>query len=119
MSVISTGTRFIFCAAASPPNPPPRTTTLCFGSILLAAAQRHAEFPSGVYDETFENLPREKAVHAILTQLGADRSRLLSDNEKRQVRIILYGHSRGGSAMLQLARELNQRGIPVLLTVQV
>jgi len=58
-------------------------------------------------------------VHAILTQLGADRSGLLSDNEKRQVRIILYGHSRGGSAMVQLARELNQRGIPVLLTVQV
>jgi hypothetical protein len=49
----------------------------------------------------------------------ADRSGLLSDNEKRQVRIILYGHSSGGSAMVQLARELNKQGIPVLLTVQV
>jgi len=51
--------------------------------------------------------------------LGADRLGLLSENEKRQARIILYGHSWGGAAMLELARELDRRKVPVLLTVQV
>lgn len=88
------------------------------GEVILAEHLR-AEYPDGVYVETFENRRREKALHAILTQLGADRSGLLSDNEKRQARIILYGHSWGGSAMVQLARELDKRGIPVRLTVQV
>jgi pimeloyl-ACP methyl ester carboxylesterase len=88
-------------------------------SEVMLAEHLRAEFPKGVYVETFENRRREKALRAILTQLGADRSGLLSDNEKRQARIILYGHSWGGSAMVQLARELDKRGIPVLLTVQV
>ncbi len=83
------------------------------------AERLRAEYPSGVYVETFENRHREKALRAILTHLGADRSGLLSENEMRQARIILFGHSWGGSAMVELARELGKRGIPVLLTVQV
>ena len=88
-------------------------------SEVKLAHHLRAEYPSGIFVETFENRHREKALHVILTQLGADRSGLLSENEKRQARIILYGHSWGGSAMLDLARELDRRGIPVLLTVQV
>lgn len=88
-------------------------------SEVKLADHLRAEYPSGVFVETFENRHREKALHVILTQLGADRSGLLSENEKRQARIILYGHSWGGSAMVELARELDKRGIPVLLTVQV
>lgn len=88
-------------------------------SEVKLAGHLRTEYPGGVYVATFENRHREQALHAILTQLGADRSGLLSENEKRQARIILYGHSWGGSEMVQLARELDKRGIPVLLTVQV
>ncbi len=88
-------------------------------SEVKLAEHLRTEYPAGVYVETFENRHREKAMHAILTQLGADRSGMLSENQRRQARIILYGHSWGGSAMVELARELEKRGIPVLLTVQV
>lgn len=88
-------------------------------SEVKLARHLRAEYPSGVFVATFENRHREKALHVILTQLGADSSGLLSENEKRQARIILYGHSWGGSAMVELARELNNRGVPILLTVQV
>lgn len=88
-------------------------------SEVKLAHHLRSEYPSGVFVETFENRHREKALHVILTQLGADRSGLLSENERRQARIVLYGHSWGGSAMIELARELDRRGIPILLTVQV
>ena len=88
-------------------------------SEVKLAEHLRTEYPNGVFVETFENRHREKALHVILTQLGADHSGQLSENEKRQARIILYGHSWGGSAMVELARELDRRGIPVLLTVQV
>jgi len=83
------------------------------------AAHLRTEYSAGVYVQTFENRHREEAMHAILTQLGADRSGLLSENQKRQARIILCGQSRGGSAMVEIARELGKHGTAVLLTVQV
>jgi hypothetical protein len=88
-------------------------------SEVKLAEHLRAEYPRGVYVETFENRHLKKALQMILARLGADRSGLLSENEKRQARIILYGHSWGGSAMVELARKLDERGIPVLLTVQV
>lgn len=88
-------------------------------SEVKLAHHLRAEYPNGVFVATFENRHREKALNAILTQLGADSSGLLSENEKRQARIILYGHSWGGSALVEVARELDRRGIPILLTVQV
>jgi hypothetical protein len=113
-------------------TPPPSTPVIVVGFVggavkhddpirseVKLAEHLRAEFPSGVFVETFENRHREKALHVILTQLAADRSGLLSENEKRHARIILYGHSWGGSAMVELARELDRRNIPVLLTVQV
>lgn len=88
-------------------------------SEVMLAERLRAEYPSGVYVETFENRHLKKALQMILARLGAGRSGLLSENEKRQARIILYGRSWGGSAMVELARKLDERGIPVLLTVQV
>ena len=67
------------------------------------AAHLRTEYSAGVYVQTFENRHREEAMHAILTQLGADRSGLLSENQKRQARIILCGQSRGGSACRAMA----------------
>jgi hypothetical protein len=43
----------------------------------------------------------------------------LTAEEKKNARIIIYGHSWGGSESLVLARALEKEGIPVLLTVQV
>jgi hypothetical protein len=115
-------------ASLAPPNRPVIVVGFVGGLVkhdnpihseVKLAEHLGTEYSRGVYVQTFENRHREKALHAILTQLGADRSGRLSENEKRQARIILYGHSWGGSAMVELARELGKRGIPVLLTVQV
>jgi hypothetical protein len=111
-----------------PPSPPVIVVGFVGGTVkhddpirseVKLAEHLRTEYAHGVLVETFENRRREKALQVILTQLGADRSGLLSENEKRQARIILYGHSWGGSAMVELARELDRRGIPVLLTVQI
>ena len=55
----------------------------------------------------------------ILRLLDTDHDGKLSIEEKRNARIILYGHSWGAAAVVALARELDKEGIPVLLTVQV
>jgi surfactin synthase thioesterase subunit len=51
--------------------------------------------------------------------VDANHDGLLSAEEKRNARVILYGHSWGASEAITLARELDGDGIPVLLTVQV
>src|SRR5262249_1520586 len=43
----------------------------------------------------------------------------LDDSERRSARIILYGESFGGAAVVKFARQLQELEIPVLLTVQV
>jgi pimeloyl-ACP methyl ester carboxylesterase len=67
----------------------------------------------------FENRRRAKARKQILQWLDTDRDGHLSTQEKQSARIILFGHSWGGSAAIALARDLDRRGIPVLLTIQV
>jgi pimeloyl-ACP methyl ester carboxylesterase len=63
----------------------------------------------GVFAETVENHRRSLATDLIHRALGSNSG----------VRIILYGQSLGGWAVVKLAREFNREGIPVLLTVQV
>ena len=67
----------------------------------------------------FENRRQEEAHLSVLKWLDSDGTGTLSDSEKRQARIILYGHSWGASAVVALARELQKDRIPVLLTIQV
>ena len=67
----------------------------------------------------FENHHGQDAYNAVIKWLDSDGSGGLSDSEKRQARIILYGHSWGASAVVELARELQKQRIPVLLTIQV
>jgi hypothetical protein len=52
-------------------------------------------------------------------RLDTNHDGTLSLQEKQSARIILYGHSWGGSQAIALARELQKDGVPVLLTVQV
>jgi len=77
------------------------------------------EYPTRVYARTFENHSRDKALKEILQRLDVDNDGTLSLDEKQNARIIILGHSWGGSETVTLARKLQKIGIPVLLTVQV
>jgi hypothetical protein len=88
------------------------------GPVLFAQrAQR--TLPKNSYIHVFENRHRKTAYKTILRLLDSNHDGRLSDEEKSQARIILFGHSWGASATVLLARDLDREGIPVLLTVQV
>ena len=88
-------------------------------STVQLAARLRADYPSGVYVKVFENRRREEAHQEILRLLDTNHDGTLSDGEKRNARIIIYGMSWGGSETVELARELDKEKIPVLLTIQV
>lgn len=88
------------------------------GPVVLAR-RIQKEVPGGTYVQVFENRHRKAAYHTILRLLDRDHDGTVSDAEKAQARIILFGHSWGASAVVLLARELERNDIPVLLTVQV
>ena len=69
--------------------------------------------------QVFENRHRKAAYKSIIRLLDSNHDGVLSDQERSQARIILFGHSWGASAVVLLSRELDRAGIPVLLTVQV
>jgi hypothetical protein len=69
--------------------------------------------------EIFPNHLGSRAHAEILRLLDTDHNGMLSAEEKRQARIILYGHSWGASETISMARTLQKEGIPVLLTIQV
>jgi hypothetical protein len=83
------------------------------------AAELRRKYPAGVHVEAFENHRGEAAHQEILQLLDSDHDGAVSYAEKQSARIILYGHSWGGSESVYLARELGKDGIPVLLTIQV
>jgi hypothetical protein len=95
-----------------------RHDNMVHSGVQLAAHLREA-YPSGVYVEVFENRREEKAHRKILSLLDADHEGKLSDEEKQNARIIIYGMSWGASETVALARELEKENIPVLLTIQV
>jgi hypothetical protein len=78
-----------------------------------------AEYGSRAHVGIYENRRQEEAHLSVLKWLDADSDGKISDSEKRRARIILYGHSWGASAVVELARELQKDRIPVLLTIQV
>ena len=84
----------------------------------LALDLRDKRIPS-VYVETVENHNRARAIALIKRALDQDHDGRLDESERRSVRIILYGHSMGGAAVVDAARELAKLGVPVALTVQV
>jgi hypothetical protein len=95
-----------------------RHDNLVHSPVQLAARLRDA-YPSGVYVEAFENRHRENAHRKILQLLDTNRDGSLSAEEKQHARIIIYGISWGASESVALARELENDGVPVLLTIQV
>jgi hypothetical protein len=95
-----------------------RHDDLVHSGVQLAAHLRE-DYPSGVYVNTFENHQGEKAHREVLRLLDTDHDGALSADEKHNARVVIYGHSWGGSETVALANELNRDGIPVLLTIQV
>ncbi len=91
---------------------------LVHSEVQLAARLRKA-YPLGVDVETFESYHREKAWDKVQSFLDTNHDRALTPTEKRDARIVIYGHSWGGSEAITLARKLQKNGIPVLLTIQV
>ncbi len=88
-------------------------------NAVQVAAHLRQDYASGVHVEVLENRRREKAHAEIVRLVDVDHDGTLSAEEKRNARIVLYGHSWGASEAVTLARELGREGIPVLLTVQV
>jgi hypothetical protein len=86
--------------------------------VQLAARMRH-DYPSGAYINTFANHDGEEAHRAVLRALDVNHDGQLSAAEKRNARIVIYGHSWGASETVALADALDRDGIPVLLTIQV
>jgi hypothetical protein len=86
--------------------------------VQLAARLRKA-YPTGVDVETFESYHGENARKKIRSLLDTNHDGTLTSTEKQNARIILYGHSWGASEAIAVARELENDGIPVLLTIQV
>ncbi|MGO9338572.1 MAG: hypothetical protein ACLPY1_13815 [Terracidiphilus sp.] len=76
-------------------------------------------YPEAVHAITFANHHSHEAFRTVLALLDTSNDGRLSEAEKKAARIILFGHSWGASEAIQFARELDQRGIPVLLTIQV
>jgi hypothetical protein len=88
-------------------------------SEVQLAEHLRQDFPSGVAVEMFENHRGKEAYQRVLDLLDTDRDGNLSLTEKQSARIIIYGHSWGASETVNLARQLQKDGIPVLLTIQV
>jgi hypothetical protein len=95
-----------------------RHDDMVHSAVQVAAHLRH-DYPSGVYAEVLENHRREEAHAEIIRLVDTDHDGTLSAAEKKNARIILYGHSWGASEAVTLARQLEREGIPVLLTIQV
>ena len=77
------------------------------------------EYASSVFVQTFENHRGKDAHQAVLRLLDANNDGKLSPEEKQNARIIIFGHSWGASETIELARQLEKDGIPVILTIQV
>ena len=88
------------------------------GVRKLALALRHKRIP-GLHVETLSNHKRGLALDLIRKALDSNRDETLDNRERTSHRIILYGQSFGGAAVVKFARQLEEMGVPVQLTVQV
>lgn len=74
---------------------------------------------SGVHVETVENRKRTLALELVRRAFDRNGDGGLDSSERRGVRLIVYGHSFGGAAVVKLARQLEKLEVPVMLSVQV
>jgi hypothetical protein len=86
---------------------------------ILFASYLRERYGRKVEAKVFSNHDLPGAVSFVLQSLDADHDGRVSDLEKRNARIIIYGHSWGASETAELAGELARRQIPVALTIQI
>jgi hypothetical protein len=72
-----------------------------------------------VHIETLENRKRDLAMELIQSSFDSNQDGYLDERERSTARLIMYGHSLGGAAVVKLSHNLRDLGIPVLLTVQI
>lgn len=84
----------------------------------MAVRLRELKLP-GTHVQTVENTKRDLALRFVKVALDRNHDGKLDESERHSARIILYGESFGGAAVVKFARQLQEIDIPVLLTVQV
>ena len=91
---------------------------LLHSEVQLAARLRQAIRSASTW-KCLKTTTGEIALKKILGLLDTNHDGMLAPQEKQSARIIIYGHSWGASEGIALARELQTKGVPVLLTIQV
>src|SRR5215469_2982565 len=69
------------------------------------------QYPAGAYFRVFENHKINDAYRAILQQLELDQTEFSQGQNTQHVRVVLFGHSWGASAVVRLARKLERQGV--------
>ena len=69
--------------------------------------------------ETLENRKRDLAIRLLRNAFDRNQDGRLDEQESASVRLILYGQSFGGAAVVKLARQLKEMNVPILLTIQI
>jgi len=82
------------------------------------AAYLRDRYPT-IHAEVFGNHHARKALNQVVRLLDTDHDGVLSSLEKEQATVIIYGHSWGATETVAFARQLDQLGIPVALTIQI
>lgn len=85
---------------------------------VLFAAYLRQHYASGLHAQVFSNHDAKGALQYVLGLLDTNGDGILSEEEKRSARIIIYGHSWGASETVAFARTLRNHSLPVLLTIQ-
>jgi pimeloyl-ACP methyl ester carboxylesterase len=88
------------------------------GVVQIRDTLRGPEY-GDVCAESFIPISWESGRDWILTHFASHAGTLTESELLHAPRVILVGHSTGGWAMLSVARDLRDKGIPVELTVQV
>lgn len=88
-------------------------------SVRKMALKLRAMSLPDVHVETVENKNRRLAIKLIRNAFDHDRDGRLDDRERASARLVIYGQSFGGAAVVKLARQLEKMDLPILLTVQV
>jgi hypothetical protein len=77
------------------------------------------QYLGDVYFNIFENRKVGEAYKTILKRLDTSGGAASSADQKRRACIVLFGHSWGASAVVELSRKLERANIPVALTIQI
>jgi hypothetical protein len=73
----------------------------------------------GFFAETFENQSRDVARDLVREALDSNSNGHLDERETRRARLVVYGQSFGGAAVIKFAKELDELGVPLELTIQI